>query len=62
MKRVCFFLWLKERRVLHLKRAKRLENRGLSNGEEMTDDPFKNSCFFSAISWVSLTHIPGAMR
>ena len=32
----CFALRLMERGTLHLKRAKRLENRGLSNRGEMT--------------------------
>ena len=36
MKRACFALWLKERRILRSKRAKLLKNKGLNNWGEMT--------------------------
>ena len=48
--RGCFGLWLKERGILHLKRAKWLENRGRSNRGEMTGYPlFSSRRYFNGL-------------
>ena len=52
--RTCFAIWLIEREILHLKCAKWLEKRGLSNRGEMTwgrND--RKGCRYHTRKWVA---------